>query len=178
MSNKLSKINQKGFTLVEVMVATFIVAMGVSSLMGLINKIYSYGGAGDTQLTAAYLGKEGIEIIRNIRDTNYLKMIQTGSGGWDDGLNLCEICCEADYTNNSQNILACASPLRYLQSDGKFWSYSGSSQTLFQRKIVIAPSTDTDGTAIMNVKVTVYWTEGGRSHNLTIQENLYNWWQM
>lgn len=178
MFNKLSKINQQGFTLVEVMVAAFIVAMGVTSLMGLINRIYSYEGAGDTQLTAAYLGKEGIEIIRNIRDTNYLKMIQTGAGAWDNGLNICQICCEADYTTDAAHILSCTSPLRYLRSDGKFWSYSGSNKTLFQRKIVVTPSTGADGTAIMNVKVTVYWTESGRSHNLTVQEKLYNWWQI
>ena len=43
----------------------------------------------------------------------------------------------------------------------------------FQREIIITP----DGSDILNVSVEVSWQERGRTHQVIVQENLYNWLQ-
>lgn len=77
MLNSLFKINnaydQKGQTLIETVVAVFIMIMGIVSALGLA--IYSLNASTNIskQIIAVGLAREGIEVIKNMRDTNWLK---------------------------------------------------------------------------------------------------------
>jgi len=68
---KLAK-NKKGFTLTEVligmMILTVAIVAGTSMLVGLIRSNRNIVST----MQAYYLAQEGIEIVRNIRDTNWL----------------------------------------------------------------------------------------------------------
>lgn len=63
---------QNGQTLVETIVALFVLTMGITS--GLSLAIYSFGGSTDIsrRVIAAGLAREGIESIRRMRDSNWL----------------------------------------------------------------------------------------------------------
>jgi type II secretory pathway pseudopilin PulG len=173
-NNFYKNLNSKnGFTLIEVITALFIVMMGIASAYGLITQTLAAAKTASMQLTAAYLGKEGVEIVKNIRDSNYLKIYNTpGGGSWDDGLTGCLAGCKADYTFSSLSSASPSQPLNF--SAANLFSYtSGDSPTIYSRVITIDPSISD----ILGVSVLVQWDERGRSHSITVQENIYNWWQ-
>lgn len=69
---KKQKTKYLGQTLIETMVALFILSMGVSSAVGL--SIYAFGSSNTilNQIIGTGLAREGIEAVRNMRDTNWL----------------------------------------------------------------------------------------------------------
>lgn len=66
--------NQSGQTLIETLVACFILVMGISAALGLAN--YSLGATNSIkqQIIGMGLAREGIEVVKNARDTNWLKV--------------------------------------------------------------------------------------------------------
>lgn len=74
MLNKLKKISGevKGFTLVEVMIGMMILTVAIVSASNLLTGIISSNRDNLTTLQAYYISQEGLEMVRNIRDTNWL----------------------------------------------------------------------------------------------------------
>lgn len=159
---------KKGFTIIESIVAIFFLTIGIIGISTLISSFFNPLSFTSNRLVAAYLAQEGIEIIRNIRDTNLLE-----EENWDNGLISGN--WEVDYTE-IQQLKYCSHPceshnLSYLKiDDNGFYSYREGTQSKFKRLINLQKSGD-----ILEVKVTVFWQEKGRSYQLTAQENFYNW---
>lgn len=82
MWNKMPQFKKNGFTILEVMIAIFVVTIGVLAAYNVTQQMISYTYHSASRLTAAYLAKEGIEIVRNTRDTNWLEQ-----ENWDNGLS-------------------------------------------------------------------------------------------
>jgi hypothetical protein len=160
----------KGFTLMEAIVAIFVITTGLVGVLSLVSQTISASTFSKDKLIAAYLAQEGIEIVRNIRDTNWLQSLS-----WNNGLGAGEY--EAAYQDSS--LTSCPSicdydhNLRFLKIDGGFYGYPLSgTETKFKRKITIGAGPIADS---MNVKVEVFWQEKGVQHKVEAQENLYNW---
>jgi len=85
--NKKLKIKNKekesltGFTILELIVAIFVMTVGVLGAYAVVQQIIVYNSISSSRLTAAYLAQEGIELVRNIRDTNWLTV---PSVAWND----------------------------------------------------------------------------------------------
>ncbi|MFZ3073861.1 MAG: prepilin-type N-terminal cleavage/methylation domain-containing protein [Minisyncoccales bacterium] len=187
MSNNCPKKSNSrcfGFTLVEVMTALTIIMVGIVGVYGLINQTLSASKTASMQLTAAYLGKEGIEIVRNIRDSNYLKSLNGEPGydqehSWMSGLTSsgspenvnCSTStgCAADYSMQALSLGYANTPLKF---NGSFYNYSTGVETPYKRIITVNHS----GGNFLEVVVSVNWVEHGRNHSMTVRENLYNWW--
>ncbi|MDP1538648.1 MAG: prepilin-type N-terminal cleavage/methylation domain-containing protein [bacterium] len=165
----------KSFTLVEVLIAMFLLTVGTVGAIHAIVRVIEATEVSSSQLIASYLAQEGIEIVRNIRDTNWLEA-RTASNPWDEGLTNCSGGCIADYKHSygpnqlDPTLPAYNNQFLNIDTDG-FYSYSTGPPTIFQRKITITP----DGSDILKVSVTVYWTERGKSYSVTAQEDLYYW---
>lgn len=71
--NHKLKFNQHGQTLIETLVACFILVMGITAALTL--GTYSLGATGNIkqQIIGAGLAREGIEVVKNMRDTNWLR---------------------------------------------------------------------------------------------------------
>lgn len=153
----------RGFTLLEVFVSLTIMTVAILGLFILVRQTVSSLPLSGQRLTASYLAQEGVEIVRNLRDANKIT-----AADWKQGLENClaPAGCEVDYA--SQSLTAWMN--RYLKLDGSFYSYSGSTPTLYQRKITLTPGSD-----ILMVNVEISWQEKGRSHSLSVREDLYNW---
>lgn len=76
----------RGFTLLEAIVSIFIVTVGVGGVFMLINQTISSGQNVSSKLKATYLAQEGIENIRNVRDSNWLKQRANPAVLWDEGI--------------------------------------------------------------------------------------------
>lgn len=71
----------KGFTILELLAAILVISIGVISAYFVTQQMIFYTRSSSSRLTAAYLAKEGIEITRNTRDTNWLE-----GEDWDNEL--------------------------------------------------------------------------------------------
>jgi type II secretory pathway pseudopilin PulG len=165
----------KGFTLMEAIVAIFVITTGLVGVLSLVSQTIASSTFSKDKLIAAYLAQEGIEIIRNIRDTNWLNGV-----AWNTGLTATP---NTNVNYNSSNVSDMPDGLSF---DGSYYVHSASPNTPFSRHIEITYDVDGDGNDDldpggnlyrMNVKVVVEWQEKGKIHKVEAQENLYNWYQ-
>lgn len=83
----------KSFTLIEVLIAIFLITAGMTGAFNLIQRTAVFSSISSSRLEAAYLAQEGIELVRNIRDSNWL-----AGSPWDQGLTGCETGCQLGTT--------------------------------------------------------------------------------
>ena len=181
-----------GFTLIEVMASISILTVGIGGSFILIQQTLIQASLSESKLIAAYLAQEGVEIVRNIRDNNWLQY----GNPWDYGLFCCgddRAACECDreVDYNYSTLTSYSDPGRYLYIDyiAGFYSYidfpSGDDiKTKFKRKITISgQDLDLEGEEgygsfddKMKVQVSVQWEERGKSYSTPdVIEYLYNW---
>ena len=183
MLSKNLKLN-KGFTLLEVIGAIFVISVGVAGVINIVPQIISNTTLNTSKLTAAYLTQEGVEIVRNVRDGNWLEAHNRGdSTSWSEGLLNCGSGCEADYFcttiedpipsdpagHNCFELYGAGNILKFSSDDG--YNYLTGSDTRFKRKITITQ----EGTDALVVTVEVSWNEKGKSYKISSQEKLYQW---
>ncbi|MCX6721221.1 MAG: prepilin-type N-terminal cleavage/methylation domain-containing protein [Candidatus Staskawiczbacteria bacterium] len=189
--------NKKGFTIIELMITIFILSFAVVGIFAAFSVMASLVYDATDRLIAAYLGQEGMEIVRNIRDSNWLNIDAGANASWldglsDDAINYSVDChsigCEADYLATN---LATWSD-RYLFLKNGIYSYDQTgSPTKFKRKIKIEPLTDVDGSSnhIIKVIVETSWDQKGTifsagnlasdcnpANCVTIVATLYDWY--
>ncbi|MDQ5949610.1 MAG: hypothetical protein QG563_116 [Patescibacteria group bacterium] len=188
-----NKIRTRGFTLVETLVSLAIFA---SAIVGMI--VITSQGINDTnysknKLVATALSQEGIEMVRNIRDSALLGDTSGTGQGWDDFLGLIADCtggnmCSIDplYPDTTGlSITQCGSdsdcvlyrdaqnPPSYFQSED---STAGDSSYI--RTIQINELEDPATNEITSVEIvsTVKWTQGsGGQKEVVSKEYLTNW---
>ena len=152
----------QGFTLLEVIIAIFVITVGTMGILVVSQDSMRIISISSSRLTAAYLAKEGMEIVRNIRDNNWLR-----GAVWNTGLS--SGVYEAQH--DSPSLTPWGGSLEFLNIDtAGFYSYATSTQTKFKRKIITTSTVD-----VIEVGVEVIWTERGRSYEFLVEEKLYNW---
>lgn len=167
----------KGFTLIEVLVAMFIMVMGTLGVFGLIARTVAFNSSTNSQLVASYLSQEGLELARNIRDANFLKIHKGVGGIWTDGLTGCSTGCEIDYNDIMYNVSPTTSteygPFqnKLLKLNSGFYTYDAGTDTTFTRKITIDSST----AELLKVSVDVSWQDKGTTRHVLGATELYNW---
>lgn len=167
------KISQKSFTLLEVILAITVLTIATGGSFILISQIIASSSIAQSRLTAAYLTQEGIELVKNIRDNNWLQ-----GNDWDEGLGgeTEDTYYEAD--SNRYNLIPCVFScatvdLRFLKISD-FYNYDFGDPTIFKRKITI--SKEVDKPFRLKVSVEVFWTDKGETYpSIVAQEYLYNW---
>ena len=90
-----SQKSQRGFTLLESMVAIAIFSVGISAAVFVIVQSINVGTRTKNKIIAANLTQEGIEVMRNIRDRNWL-----AGRAWTDGIEgLTDACLQWNSDN-------------------------------------------------------------------------------
>src|SRR3989338_5479549 len=69
--NSQSSTNKKGFSIIEVIISVFVIAVGLVSIIGLIAGSLRESINSRNQTIAANLVQEGVELVRNVRDNNW-----------------------------------------------------------------------------------------------------------
>lgn len=76
--------DQRGFTLVEVIVMMAVLTIGVLATLAVANVAVRSSERNEQQAVGANLAREGVELVRAIRDSNWsAKTDGSGSGCWD-----------------------------------------------------------------------------------------------
>ena len=66
-------VTNKGFTIVELLIASVIISAGLLAVVSMVLNAFTSTIPLSQNLTASHLAQEGFEIIRRIRDTNFNK---------------------------------------------------------------------------------------------------------
>lgn len=160
-----------GFTLIEIMTAITVFSIGVVGVFSLVPLAISVGSANSDRLIASHLALEGMEIIRNIRDSNWLEQTNEPLTSWNEGLVACDNGCEADYTAMSVRdpLLVAYDSGRFLKiDDDGLYNYISGDDTKFKRKITIINLGNVLETAVL-----VQWSQ--TSPPLVLEEKFYDW---
>lgn len=154
--------NNKGLTLLEVVVAIGLVVTGlVGTLMMLAQVTKDFRGA-DNRLIAAQLGQEAIEVVVNIRDTNWIEGEAYNTGIPETTSGTVNYNSTAVQEDGSQ----CLS-----REDDFYVHGTAPCNTLFERRLEI-----TNQGNYLEVVAVVSWTEaGGRTPSVTMVDHLYDW---
>lgn len=159
MSNLESK--SKGFTLIEVTVSVFILVLGTLTIVGVMANSLKIINVASQTIIAANLTQEGIEVVRNIRDTNWIE-----EETYDTGITAGSYCVDYD----SQILSSCGSNQLYW--DGSSYNHDGLGRlTDFIRTITISSEADSEGTAYIRVISIVNWD----NMSITSETHLYDW---
>ena len=158
-------MQSKAFTLIEILLAVTILSIGIMASYAAITKVVSWIYLNSFHFVASRLAQEGLELVSNKRDTNWLKQI-----AWDDGLTDCNSGCEIDYDD-----LYFSFPYadKYLKIDSNgFYNYENGNDSRFKRKIIITGVSSDE----LEIKVEVMWSRLSSSvETLEVEEHLYNW---
>jgi prepilin-type N-terminal cleavage/methylation domain-containing protein len=158
-------MKNKGFTLLEVIIAITILTTAIGGSFALIQQNLVSASMNQMTLTGYYLAQEGLEIVKNIRDNNWL------AEGWNEGLE--EGIWQVDYNST----IPVAYQNQYLKIDSNgFYGYSSGSPTNFKRKITIGNIMSEETVMGLEVTALVEWEERGRTHKAEVTEYLYNWY--
>ncbi len=82
-SLKIKLRQNTGQTLIETMAAIFILTMGVTAAVGLANFALQSSTSISKQVIATGLAREGIEAVKNMRDTNWLQQTTIDTDCWN-----------------------------------------------------------------------------------------------
>ena len=182
-----------GFTLVESLVAIAVFTVGISAAIFVIQQSFTVGSRVKNKIIAAYLAQEGIEVIRNIRDRNWMqgKVYDVGdvaancfneSSCWTNGINDSDGNGNFTKTGCAQyDSASLASPCALgprLSFNGNYYISVGSGVSYqFSRDITtefIPLDTIPDPDEPEHLKVTSTVT-CGTDCSVSLEEYLYNW---
>ena len=187
---KFLRKKNKAFTLVETLVAISIFSVSILGLLSILASGIANTSYAKQKMTASYLAQEGVEYIRNMRDTFVLYDATDAQTGWNSFKSkLSSAGCQANngcyfdnqnlnYSNPSQPmagiiLTACGAScpdLSYDSTTGKY-GYAIGVDSGFTRRIQMTSMSSDE----IKVSSTVSWTQPSGSFNITFSEDLFNW---
>ncbi len=163
-------INQKGFTIVESLIALVILSLALSPMLVVVTMSSRIATSVKNNLAAAMLAQEGMEVVRAIRDTNWLN-----GRSFNVGLNENTIGSTRDglvQYNTVSDLLAYDTNARLnLDATSGIYSYADATPTIFSRKISITRV----GAVELKIVSEVIWNEQSRSKIISVEGHLFDW---
>lgn len=164
--------NKLGFSIIEVMVAIYIITMGLMGVFSLVSQNIRVQQINKNNLVASQLAQEGLELVRNIRDENWI----TVGSEWNEDLSASTFAIDYrgrnDKDDNADDIDDAEARL-YINSTTDFYTHlsSGNTATSFYRLITINSVTADS----INVVCLVQWAASGQEVDYKAETMLYNW---
>ncbi len=179
--------NKKGFTILESIVAIFVLSLAVSGVFASVQRSLYQSNISKDEIKAYYLAQEAIEIIRNKRDANQLsRIINNPTNNWllDISSNSGDPCyfgstCIVDvfvypnsgWANRCGGSFGSCPNLRQ-DPNTNLYGYNGSwSETNLKREIQIESINANE----ISITVRVSWTRGITNKEFKIKTHLLNW---
>ncbi len=192
MQNKELRSKNKGFTLIETLIAVLLLAVAITGPLSIASKGLTATLVAKDQFTAFYLAQDAVEQVRFLRDSACLLAGGGPSGcpsaSWLSSLNSCLTSvspdgCYLDSLGTNPSVATPCSgtcPVMNYDTANRFFNYNLSMPLTPQHfirtiKIQNDPSGTTPDEAV--VTVTVSWTDvAGVTHApVIVRENIFRW---
>jgi len=176
----MGDMQKNAFTIIELMIALFILSIGISGAFIVLRDISVASSISTSRLTAVFLAQEGIEVIRNIRDYNWAKGVE-----WDTNID--------ETTDTRLQYDSDKFPDTDITSCGTAGHpcflavYPGEEKGFFMcrpagefKRTITVEKKDLNGDGKddkMHVISEVEWQQRGRTFKVYAVEDLYNWWR-
>ncbi|MFA5095388.1 MAG: prepilin-type N-terminal cleavage/methylation domain-containing protein [Candidatus Paceibacterota bacterium] len=170
-----------GFTLVETLVAISIFSVSIVALMTILGSGISNTNYAKTKIIASYLAQEGIEYVRNMRDS-YVLYTGTTSLTWNSFIAKLSPCsagnsCGFDTSvslTNPASIFLCSTHINQCKLYVNNGNYNTNSSGVYSGFTRTIQATTVSANEI-KISSTVSWTQGSGSYSIVFSENLFNW---
>lgn len=181
MINKFK--NNKGFTILESIVAIAILSLSVSGAFSAVQQSLSQATIAKDEVKAFYLAQEAIEIIRNKRDANQLnKILNDPSFSWLNGIakdpgdpcyfnKICRVDAISALPVRCGDTWDTCPVLNQNQTTFLYSYNAGDPATNFKREIQIEQISADE----ITVTVRVSWAKGIINKEFKVKAYLLNW---
>lgn len=189
-----SRIKKSGESLIEVLIAVVILMIFLVSILNMMNQSISLNENIRMRVMAINLAREGIEGVRSIRDTNWLRFSGNMRENW-----LCYATDADDCTNGTDNIIVAGEYIvdfkdgrftlkktkenqLYLDSNTQMFTHKadGNAPTPFKREIKLSleniPCPENCPQKLKVVSM-VSWDENDESKKVTLEAHLYDYFK-
>lgn len=173
------QINNNGaFSIIEVMVAIGIVSVGMMGVLSLMTLNILTQPVNKNNLIASMLAQEGLELVREVRDTNWLDPDATV--GFADGIPATSTIDISGFKSSNPSVsglnfvpgLDFNSTATDLKIDANgFYGHVGATSTLFKRLITVSSTSP----EFITVRATVRWSQVGKTQDYVAETLLYDW---
>ncbi len=156
----------KGFTLIETMVALGILVFVLTGMVSLIIMNITSARNIEKNLIAGNLAQEALEVVRSMRDNDWLE-------GNDFGDFILVSGDEYSVQWNDTNLIRglAGQPLNFDEATG-IYSYDSGEETIYSRRVLIEKVTDKE----IKVLVTVEWILRSGPAQLQAESHLFDWY--
>ncbi len=160
---KISKA-EDGSLMIESIIATSLIVIGILGIMSLLARSASLSHYTSHSLQATYLAAEGMEVIKNILDTDVAMNAPWGSSVPSDGTYCVYF--------NTETLTPCAGSggVVYDATSGFYQQPLYLQPSFFQRIVQI-----TGSGGAFNVSSTVSWYENGVQKSVTLDDAFQGW---
>jgi Tfp pilus assembly protein PilV len=161
------RFGEGGELLVELMVAMSVMVIGLLGVFAVLAQSLSVNRSAADQYVAAGLAAEGIEVVKNILDSNFIQ-----GKPWNEGLNL-NGDFGVQYNSTALDQSLARQFLKFDPASGKY-SYDSGTPTRFIRTISISNLSANE----IRVNSQVEWTDkSGQKMKLNLEDHFFNWKQ-
>lgn len=168
MQRKLAG-NNKGQLLIEAMVAMGVISVGLLGVFSLLSQSLGLSKVTSNQYVGTYLAAEGIEVVKNIIDTNVNSSIAWNTGLVQGGS---PYDFAVQYNSASPDTADLGQPLKFDPGTGTY-NYTVGNSTVFTRKVTV---TNLMSGNELQVDSVVSWIDrGGSLDSVKIEDDFYNW---
>jgi prepilin-type N-terminal cleavage/methylation domain-containing protein len=182
----------KGFTLIETMVAVFVLTIALAALLSLTSQNLFSARYANNAITANYLMQEAVDSIRHDRDTIAFQQM-TQSGGWDVFVDKYKECfgdngCIVEPADPSFIPQPCdmgkpafgtfPCPVFNYDERGRnndYYTYKDAPPSKFKRQVMMAINPNNKDE--INIKVNLEWQNGTLVRSGSLYYTLLNWQQ-
>lgn len=175
LSQRSSSHHNRGFTLVEVLVALTLLTTALVPAFVLASNAVNLSVRIKNSLTAADLAQEGVEVVRAIRDDNWFA--EEAAPLEANGLSECDTAagCQVQWDSPQMEKLS-GNPFLKIDPATGLYQYgpSGAPDSIFHRKITITEVVPGIEVAVISK---VEWMEHGKPKEVSIEYHLFNWLQ-
>lgn len=166
----MNKKNSKGQTIVEAMVSISIALVGLLGVLSLTSRSMAFNNDMSQKFVASYLAAEGIEIVKNLIDTDIVR-----GRNWDSNINnIGPYEYEVDTISGIRGQFLSTN----LKLNGGKYEYSTGVDTPYTRKVVIT-KLNTDSTLAdyeeIKVESVVLWKSRGSDITVNVIDVFKRW---
>ncbi len=164
--------NKGGFNLLETIIAIAVILVGVVGVIILMGQSARSIRVASNRIIASHLAEEAIEVVVNIRDTNWIK-----GNGWRTNIPSTTKGI-VDYSSTS--VTETNNPANYCLSlvDDFYIHQEPPCNTIFKRHVEVSEKSETIGgeaVDFIEVRAVVEWSQQGEDRSITLVNHLYDW---